>query len=81
MPTLEEFSQLLGVTVLDQIPFTSLEETPKPKIIAKAFHFKRSDIVTNWETRSGVKGFLEKFLLEKARLFWEDMDFQVLKTS
>ena len=32
--------------------------------------------MTNWETRSGVKGFLAKFLLEKAHLFWEDMDFQ-----
>ena len=79
VPTLEEFSQLLGVLVLDQIPFTGLEETPKPEVISKALHLKRSDIVTNWETKSGVKGFLAKFLLEKARLFWEDMDFQVFE--
>ena len=62
--------------VLDQIPFTGLEKTPKPEVIAKALHLKRSDIVTNWETRSGFKGFLARFLLEKARSFWEDMDFQ-----
>ena len=48
MPTLEEFSQLLGMPVLDQIPFTGLEETLKPEVIAKALHLKRSDIVTNW---------------------------------
>ena len=69
VPTLEEFSQLLGVPVFDQIPFTGLEEIPKPEVIAKALHLKRSDIVTNWETRSGVKCFLAKFLLEKARSF------------
>ena len=33
----------------------------------------------NWETRSGVKGFLAKFLVEKARLFWEDMDFKAFE--
>ena len=61
------------------MPFTDLEETPKPEFISKALHSKRSDIVANWETRSGVKGFLAKFLLEKARLFWEDMDFQAFE--
>ena len=69
VPTLEEFSQLLGVHVVDQILFADLEETPKNEFIAKALHLRRSDIVANWETRSGVKGFLAKFLLERARLF------------
>ena len=45
VPTLEEFSQLLGVPVLDQIPFTGLEDTPNPEVISKALHLKRSDIV------------------------------------
>ena len=75
-PTLEEFSQLLGVHVVDQILFADLEETPKNEFIAKALHLRRSDIVANWETRSGVKGFLAKFLLERDQLFWEYMDFQ-----
>ncbi|CAI8603696.1 unnamed protein product [Vicia faba] len=79
VPTLEEFSQLLGVPVLDQIPFTGLEETPKPEVISESLHLKRSDVITNWETRSGVKGFLAKFLLEKAHSFWEDMDFQAFE--
>ena len=75
VPTLEELSLLLGVYVLDQVPFTGLEGTPKPEVIAEALHLKRADIIANWETRSGVKGFLTKFLSEKARSFWEDMDF------
>ena len=35
-----------------------------------------SDITTNWETRSGVKGFLEKFLFEKAQNCWNSLDLQ-----
>ena len=41
-----------------------------------SLHLKRLDIVSNWETRSGVKDFLAKFLLEKARLFLDAMGFQ-----
>ena len=66
MSTIEEFSQLLGVLVLDQIPFTGVEETPRPEVIANALHLKSFNIIANWETRSGVKGFLDTFLIEKA---------------
>ena len=69
VPTIEELSKLLEVPILDQIPFTGLEEVLRPEIIAKALHLKSSDIVANWETRSGVKGFLAKFLIEKAQVF------------
>ena len=66
---MEEFSQILGIPILDQLPLTGLEEAPKSKIIAAALHLKRLDIVSNWEIRSGVKGFLAKFLIEMAQLF------------
>ena len=66
VPIMEEFSQLLGVHVLDQTPFTGLEEALRLEDVAAALHLKWSDIVSNWETRSGVKGFLDKFLIEKA---------------
>ena len=79
MPTLEEFSQLLDIPILEQVPFTGLEEVPKPEVIASALHLKRADVVSNWETRSGVKGFLAKFLIDKAQLFWDDMDFQAFE--
>ena len=69
VPTMEELFQLSGVPVLDQMPFTGLEETPKPEVIAKALHLKSFDIIANWETKSGVKGFLDKFLMEMALLF------------
>ena len=75
VPTMKEFSQILDIPILDQLPFTGLEEAPKPEIIAAALHLKQSNIVSNWDTRSGVKGFLSKFLIEKAQLFWDDLDF------
>ena len=79
VPTLEEFSLLLGVPVLDQIPFTVLEEIQKYEVIVEALHLKRADTIANWETRSGVKGFLAMFILEKARSFWDDIDFQAFE--
>ena len=81
MPTLEELSQLLGVHVLDQIPFTDLEETQNPEVIAKALHLKRSDIMVNRETRSGVKGFLVKFLWIRLDYFGKIWIFKLLKMS
>ena len=77
--TTKEFSQILGISILDQLPFTGLEESPKLEFIAAALHLKRSDIVSNLESRRGVKDFLAKFLIEKAHLFWDDLDFQDFK--
>src|ERR1051325_2325297 len=34
VPTLEEFSKLLGIPILDQMPFTGLEKVPKYEDIA-----------------------------------------------
>ena len=79
VPTMEEFSQLLNIPIFDQVPFTGLEEVLKPEVIASALHLKRADVVSNWETRSGVKGFLDKFLIDGAQLFWDDLDFQAFE--
>src|ERR1043165_350968 len=75
VPTLEEFSKLLEIPILDQIPFTSSEKTSKYEDIASALHLKRSNIEANWETRSGIKGLLAKFLIKKAREFLKVMSF------
>ena len=65
----------MDIPILDQFPFTCLEKAPNPKFIAEASHLKRSEIVSNWETRSGVKDFIAKFLIEKDQLFLDDLDF------
>ena len=79
VPTLEEFSHLLGISILEQVPFTGMEEVPKQEVIASTLHLKRADVVSNWETRSGVEGFLAKFLIDQAQLFWDDLDFQAFE--
>ncbi|KAI5417129.1 hypothetical protein KIW84_041936 [Lathyrus oleraceus] len=73
VPTLEEFSRLLGMPILDQTPFSGLEKIPKSEKVAAALHMTKSDIETNWVTRSGIKGLLAKFLINKAREFLKDM--------
>ena len=47
VPTLEEFSYLLGISILEQTPFTGLEDVPRPEDIASALHLKRADVVSN----------------------------------
>ena len=75
VPTLEEFSHLLGISILENMPFTGMEETPRPEDIALALHLKWADVVSNWETRSGVEGFLAKFVMDQAQLLWDNLDF------
>ena len=67
---MEEFSQLLGVPILDQLPFNGTKEHPKPEEISRALSLQRSDIVINWETMWSVQGILVKFLFENAYHFW-----------
>ena len=35
VPTMEEFSMLLGVPILNKVPFNGIERDHKPKYIAK----------------------------------------------
>ena len=61
VPTLEEFSDLLGIPVLEQTPFTGWEKTLRPEEIAAALPLTKEEVMANWETRSGVKGFWLNF--------------------
>ena len=79
VPPTKEFSQLLGIPILDQLPFNDMERDPNPKEIARALHLQQSDVTVNWETISGVKGFLAKFLLEKAQYCWNTLDLQAFE--
>ena len=76
---MEEFSQLLGVPILNQLNLNGIERDPNSEEIARALYLQRSDVVTNSETRSGVKGFLSKFLFEKAHYFWDTLDLQAFE--
>ncbi|XP_058756282.1 uncharacterized protein LOC131629518 [Vicia villosa] len=76
---MEEFSDILHIPIRDQLPFTGLENIPKLEVVATALHLKKSEIENNWETRSGVKGLLVKFLLGKARSFLEAMSYHAFE--
>src|SRR3954467_8114983 len=79
VPTLEEFSNLLGVPISKHFPFTGLESTPKLETIAAALHLKRSDIASNWDTKNGVEGLSAKFLFGKARQFLKAMSYHAFE--
>ena len=40
VPTMEEFSQLLGVHILDQLPFSGIEKYPRSEEISLALHLQ-----------------------------------------
>ena len=79
MPTLEELSQTLGSAILEQVPFTGLEQDPVAESVAVALHLKPSDIESNWERRSGVKGLLASFLMKKAQIFLDAMSYHAFE--
>ncbi|XP_040870574.1 uncharacterized protein [Glycine max] len=56
VPTLEEYSYLVGLPVPDKIPFHGFEPTPKPSDIAAALHLKTSIIQANLTSKGGLQG-------------------------
>ena len=79
VPTMEEFSHLFGVPILNQLPFNGMERDPKPEDIAQDLFLQWSDVVVNWETRRAVQRFLVKFLFEKAQYFWGNWIYKLFK--
>ncbi|XP_050896422.1 uncharacterized protein LOC127103190 [Lathyrus oleraceus] len=69
MPTLEEYSHLIGVPISSQAPFFGLEEDPKDQDIAKATHLKMSEIRDHMTTKGKMLGLTAKFLMNKAQYF------------
>ena len=79
VPTLEESSKLLGLPMLERVPFTGLEQDPNSEDVTVALHLKPSDIESNWEKRSEVKGLLANFLMKKAHIFLDAMSYHAFK--
>jgi hypothetical protein len=69
VPTLEEYSYLVPKPVSDKVPFSGLEEVPKPLAIATTLHLKTMDITTNLTSRGGFQGLNSRFLINKAFVF------------
>ncbi|KAL5170958.1 hypothetical protein HKD37_11G032543 [Glycine soja] len=71
IPTLEEYSYLVGLPVPDKIPFHGFEPTPKPSDIAAALHLKTSIIQANLTSKGGLQGLPTHFLYQQASIFAE----------
>ena len=69
----------MRIPILNQLTLNGTERDPNPEEIAQALHLHSSDVTTHWETRSGVKGFLAKFLFEKAQSCWNSLDLQAFE--
>jgi hypothetical protein len=69
--TLEEYSYLVGLPILEKVPFSGLEHTPKPQTIANSLHLKTSIIQANLISRGGLLGLSTKFLYQQASTFAE----------
>ncbi|KAI5420241.1 hypothetical protein KIW84_044148 [Lathyrus oleraceus] len=69
VPTLEEYSHLLGILVSNRVPFSGLEEIPRSSIIAEALHLKKSEIEAHWVKKGGLFGLPSVFLIKEATTF------------
>jgi hypothetical protein len=68
IPTLEEYAYLVGLPVLNEVPFSGLEEPPKAKAIANSLHLKLTDVTSNLTAKGKEKilGLTSGFLIGKA---------------
>jgi hypothetical protein len=63
MPTLEEYSHILDIPILQQVPFHASMEKPTDDQIAKALCIEKSIVSSNGASKGAVKGFHLGFLL------------------
>ncbi|KEH26628.1 hypothetical protein MTR_6g466430 [Medicago truncatula] len=68
VPTLEAYSYLLGSPIAEKTPFTGPGTSLTPLVIAKDLYLKTSDVCKHLTTKSHIRGFTSKYLLEQANL-------------
>ncbi|XP_058774721.1 uncharacterized protein LOC131648993 [Vicia villosa] len=66
LPILEEYSSIIGLLITGRVPFTGLEQDPKPCEIAKSTYLRKGEIEKNMVTKGGLPGLPAEFLIEKA---------------
>lgn len=66
LPTLEEYSSLLGIKIQDKPPFEKVPQTKNTAALAKALHLSMGEVSQFWRASAGIFGFGVKFLVRKA---------------
>ncbi|XP_058754577.1 uncharacterized protein LOC131627739 [Vicia villosa] len=81
LPTLEEYSSIIGLPITGRIPFTGLEQDPKLYEIAISTHLRKEEVEKNMVTKGGLPGLPAEFLIKKALTLSQERkeeDFEVV---
>ncbi|KAI5445923.1 hypothetical protein KIW84_013958 [Lathyrus oleraceus] len=73
LPTLEEYAHLVGIPILDQVPFSGLESIPTSREIADLLHIDESLIEAHMTTKGGIQGLPSDFLVAQATVYRKAM--------
>ncbi|KAI5445271.1 hypothetical protein KIW84_013491 [Lathyrus oleraceus] len=73
LPTLEEYAHLVGIPILDQVPFSGLESIPTSREIADLLHIDESLIEAHMTTKDGIQGLPSDFLVAQATVYGKAM--------
>ncbi|KAI5434104.1 hypothetical protein KIW84_021100 [Lathyrus oleraceus] len=73
LPTLEEYAHLVGIPILDQVPFSGLESIPTPREIADMLHIDESLVKAHMTTKGGIQGLPSEFLIAQATVYGKAM--------
>ena len=73
LPTLEEYSHLIGIPILDQVPFSGLESIPTSREIADLLYIYESLIEAHMTTKGGIQGLPSDFLVAQATVYGKAM--------
>ncbi|KAI5388963.1 hypothetical protein KIW84_074569 [Lathyrus oleraceus] len=73
LPTLEEYAHLVGIPILDQVPFSGLESIPTSREIANMLHIDESLVKAHMTTKGGIQGLPSEFLIDQATVYGKAM--------
>ncbi|KAI5429583.1 hypothetical protein KIW84_034239 [Lathyrus oleraceus] len=73
LPTLEEYAHLVGILILDQVPFSGLESIPTSREIADMLHIDESLVKAHMTTKGGIQGLPSDFLIAQATVYGKAM--------
>ncbi|KAI5437039.1 hypothetical protein KIW84_023234 [Lathyrus oleraceus] len=73
LPTLEEYAHLVGILILDQVPFSGLESIPTSQEIADLLHIDESLVKAHMTTKGGIQGLPSEFLIAQATVYGKAM--------
>ncbi|KAI5420485.1 hypothetical protein KIW84_044328 [Lathyrus oleraceus] len=79
LPTLEEYAYLVGIPILDQVPFSGLESIPTSQEIADLLHIDESLIHAHMTSKGGIQGLPSEFLIAQATAYGKAMSEDVFE--